>query len=87
MFTVCDHAASEVCPVRSGQSMTVHWGVPDPVAGSGNGAETAAAFAGAYRMPNNRIGIFASLPFASLDRLALPKKLDETGERAPGEPS
>ena len=65
--------------------MTAHWEVPDPAAATGNDAEIAAAFAGAYRMLNNRIGIFINLPFASLHKLTLRKRLDEIGERKPDE--
>ena len=85
VFTVCDNAASEVCPAWPGQPMTAHWGVPDPAAAVGNEAEVAAAFADTYRMLSNRIGIFVSLPFASLDKLALQKRLDEIVHRAPDE--
>ena len=87
VFTVCDNAAQEVCPVWPGQPMTAHWGVPDPAAATGNDAEIAATFAATYRMLNNRIGIFVSLPFAALDKLALQKRLDEIGERNPDEPA
>lgn len=80
VFTVCDKAAAEVCPVWPGQPMTAHWGVPDPVAAQGNEAEKRLAFSEAYRMLNNRISIFASLPMESLDRLSLQKKLDEIGQ-------
>ena len=81
VFTVCDNAANEVCPAWPGQPMTAHWGVPDPAAATGNDAEVAAAFADAYRMLNNRIGIFVNLPFSSLDKLTLQKRLEEIGER------
>ena len=81
VFTVCDNAANEVCPAWPGQPMTAHWGVPDPAAATGNDAEVAAAFADAYRMLNNRIGIFVSLPFSSLDKLTLQKRLEQIGER------
>ena len=81
VFTVCDNAANEVCPAWPGQPMTAHWGVPDPAAATGNDAEVAAAFADAYRMLNNRIGIFINLPFSSLDKLTLQKRLEEIGER------
>ena len=86
VFTVCDNAANEVCPIWPGQPMTAHRSVPDPAAATGNEAEVAAAFAATYRMLYNRIGIFVSLPFASLDRLALQKRLDEIGERKPDTP-
>jgi arsenate reductase len=79
VFTVCDNAAAEACPVWPGQPMTAHWGVPDPAAASGNEAEIALAFRGAYRMLNQRIGIFTALPLRSLDQLSLQKKLKEIG--------
>jgi hypothetical protein len=79
VFTVCDSAAAEVCPVWPGQPMTAHWGVPDPAAAEGTEAERRFAFADAYRMLANRISIFISLPMASLDRLALQKRLDRIG--------
>ena len=79
VFTVCDDAAKEACPIWPGQPMTPHWGLPDPVAMEGNEAERRLAFAEAYRMLNNRISIFISLPLASLDRLSLRNKLDEIG--------
>ena len=77
VFTVCDNAADEVCPIWPGQPMTAHWGVPDPAAAEGTEAEQHLAFADAYRMLNNRISIFANLPLRSLDRLTLQKHLDE----------
>lgn len=80
VFTVCDDAASEVCPVWPGQPMTAHWGVPDPAAAEGSEAERRVAFADAYRMLNNRISIFVSLPLAKLDRLSLQTKLSEIGK-------
>ena len=83
VFTVCDDAASEACPVRPGRPTTAHRGVPDPAAATGNEAEVAAAFADACRMPSNRIGIFVNLPLASLDELALRERLDEIGGREP----
>jgi len=83
VFTVCDNAANEVCPIWPGQPMTAHWGVPDPAAAGGSEAERRLAFADAYRMLNNRIGIFVSLPMASLDRMSLQRRLDEIGESAP----
>lgn len=82
VFTVCDNAASEVCPVWPGQPTTAHWG--DPAAAAGNEAEVADAFADACRMLNNRIGIFVNPPLASLDELSLKEKLDRIGGRKPG---
>jgi protein-tyrosine-phosphatase len=79
VFTVCDNAANEVCPVWPGQPMTAHWGLPDPAAAQGTEAERRLAFAEAYRMLHNRISIFVNLPIASLDRLALQRRLDEIG--------
>ncbi len=79
VFTVCDNAAAEACPVWPGQPMTAHWGVPDPAEARGNPAEIALAFKDAYRMLNQRIGIFTSLPLRSLDQLSLQKKLRDIG--------
>jgi protein-tyrosine-phosphatase len=83
VFTVCDNAASEVCPVWPGQPMTAHWGVPDPAAAEGSEAERRLAFADAYRQLKNRISIFTSLPIASLDRLSLQKRLQDIGRKLP----
>jgi protein-tyrosine-phosphatase len=79
VFTVCDNAAAETCPVWPGQPMTAHWGVPDPAEAKGNEAEIALAFKDAYRMLNQRIGIFTALPLRSLDELSLQKRLNEIG--------
>jgi arsenate reductase len=79
VFTVCDNAAAETCPLWPGQPMTAHWGVPDPAEATGSEAEIALAFKDAYRMLNRRIGIFASLPLRSLDRLTLQNKLKDIG--------
>jgi protein-tyrosine-phosphatase len=81
VFTVCDDAAAEVCPIWPGQPMTAHWGMPDPAAVHGSPAEVALAFADAYRMMSNRIAAFMNLSFASLDRLSLQGRLNEIGER------
>jgi protein-tyrosine-phosphatase len=81
VFTVCDDAAAEVCPIWPGQPMTAHWGMPDPAAASGSPAEVALAFADTYRMMNNRIGVFINLPLLALDRLSLQRRLDEIGGR------
>ena len=79
VFTVCDDAANEVCPVWPGQPMSAHWGVPDPSRAEGSEAERALAFADTHRMLNQRISIFCSLPLASLDRLSLQRQLDAIG--------
>lgn len=79
VFTVCDNAAGEACPVWPGQPMTAHWGIPDPAAAQGNDAEVALAFKDAYRMLHQRIGIFTALPIRSLDQLSLQTKLREIG--------
>jgi protein-tyrosine-phosphatase len=79
VFTVCDNAANEACPLWPGQPMTAHWGVPDPVAATGTEAERRFAFADTYRMLNQRISIFVNLPIHSLDRLTLQKRLDDIG--------
>ena len=80
VFTVCDDAASEVCPVWPGQPVTAHWGVPDPAAAEGDDAQIAAAFREAFLLLQRRIELFASLPMRSLDRLALARRLDEIGK-------
>ncbi|WP_108881310.1 arsenate reductase/protein-tyrosine-phosphatase family protein [Anderseniella sp. Alg231-50] len=81
VFTVCDNAASEVCPVWPGQPMNAHWGVPDPAAVEGSDAEIAAAFAESYRLMNNRITAFVNLPIQSIDRLSLTRRLDDIGKQ------
>lgn len=79
VFTVCDNAAGEVCPIWPGQPMTAHWPFPDPAAFIGPEAEHRALFAEVYGMLERRISIFVNLPMASLDRLSLQKRLDEIG--------
>jgi len=79
VFTVCDDAAGEVCPVWPGQPMTAHWGQPDPVAVQGSELDQTNAFRDAFRMLERRIALFTSLPMASLDRLALGTKVREIG--------
>ena len=80
VFTVCDNAAKEPCPVWPGQPMTAHWGVPDPAEAIGNEAEVRFAFADTLRMLTNRINIFVSLPMKSLDQLTLQKQLNAIGQ-------
>jgi arsenate reductase (thioredoxin) len=80
VFTVCDNAANEVCPIWPGQPMSAHWGLPDPVAVEGDETQRAIAFADTYRMLNNRIGIFTSLPLTSLDKLSLQRRIDAIGK-------
>jgi len=79
VFTVCDQAAGEVCPVWPGQPMSAHWGVDDPAAVTGSDEDRRKAFFNAYNQLANRISIFLNLPLDKLDRLALQKKLDEIG--------
>jgi arsenate reductase (thioredoxin) len=79
VFTVCDNAAGESCPVWPGQPMTAHWGVPDPAEASGSEAEIALAFKDSYRMLRQRIAIFTALPIRSLDALSLQQRLGEIG--------
>ena len=79
VFTVCDNAANEACPIWPGQPMTAHWGVPDPAAIAGDAAQIERAFRNAFFLLDRRIGLFLSLPLASLDRLAVKKAVDEIG--------
>jgi protein-tyrosine-phosphatase len=79
VFTVCDNAAGEACPLWPGQPMTAHWGIPDPAAATGSAAQVSLAFKDAYRMLSQRIGIFAALPLRSLDRMSLQAKLRDIG--------
>jgi arsenate reductase (thioredoxin) len=83
VFTVCDKARGEVCPIWPGQPMTAHWGMPDPAAVEGNEAERRLAFAETLRMLNNRVGAFVNLPLKSLDKLSLQKRIDEIGRDLP----
>ena len=80
VFTVCDNAAGEVCPIWPGQPMTAHWGIEDPAAVEGSEIAKKAAFAAAFRYLKNRISIFVALPINSLDRMALGTKLREIGQ-------
>lgn len=79
VFTVCDNAANEVCPVWPGQPMTAHWGIPDPAAVSGSKSDIQRAFRDAYFLLDRRISLFLCLPFKALDSLALKKELDNIG--------
>jgi arsenate reductase (thioredoxin) len=83
VFTVCDDAAKEACPIWPGQPMTAHWGLPDPAKAKGTEAEQALAFADAYRMLYQRISILVSLPLDKLSKLSLQKQLDEIGQSQP----
>lgn len=86
VFTVCDNAANEVCPVWAGQPISAHWGLPDPSAAEGNDSERHFAFADTHRMLYQRISIFTNLPLASLDKLSLQKRLDDIGRNAQPSP-
>ena len=79
VFTVCDNAAGEVCPVWPGQPMTAHWGIPDPAAVEGSDAQKSLAFREAFKSLENRLKAFTSLPLASIDRMSLQQRLDEIG--------
>ena len=80
VFTVCDHAAKEACPVWPGQPMTAHWGVPDPAAVHGNKAEIERAFRDAFILLDRRISLFLCLPFKALDNLALKRELENIAQ-------
>jgi arsenate reductase len=79
VFTVCDNAAGETCPLWPGQPITAHWGIPDPAATTGTAAEIALAFKDAYRMLKRRIDLFLALPITKLDRMVLTTRLKEIG--------
>jgi len=81
VFTVCDAAAAEVCPVWPGQPMTAHWGVPDPATATGGGEDKRRAFFTAYSMLGARLNLFLNLPLDKLDRLKLKSQLDKIGKR------
>lgn len=91
VFTVCDNAANEVCPIWPGQPMTAHWGIPDPAAVEGSEAVQYAAFYDAYRMLFNRLSIFTALPLRSLAPLSLQEQLraigNDTARAALGAPA
>ncbi|MDJ1157567.1 arsenate reductase ArsC [Chelatococcus sp. SYSU_G07232] len=80
VFTVCDNAAAEACPVWPGQPMTAHWGIEDPAAVEGTDVRKEAAFNAAFRYLKNRISVFTALPVGSLDRMTLGSKLIEIGQ-------
>ena len=80
VFTVCDDAAGEVCPVWPGQPMTAHWGIPDPAAVEGSDTDKRKAFFKAYNQLQHRLSIFVNLPMEKLDRLTLQRRLDEIGK-------
>jgi arsenate reductase len=82
VFTVCDTAAGEACPIWPGHPLTGHWGVPDPKLAQGNDAEIGLAYASTYKMLSRRIGAFISLPHVSLDKLALKSEIDAIGKRS-----
>lgn len=81
VFTVCDNAANEVCPVWPGQPMTAHWGVPDPVSVKGTPAEIERAFRDTFSILDRRISLFLSLPLATLSHLAIQKEIDQIGRQ------
>jgi arsenate reductase (thioredoxin) len=81
VFTVCDNAAKEVCPLWPGQPMTAHWGVPDPAAVTGTPEGIARAYRDAFMMLDRRISLFLCLPLASLDQLAIKKEIDRIGQQ------
>jgi arsenate reductase len=79
VFTVCDNAANEVCPVWPGQPMTAHWGIPDPAAVKGTEEQVRKAFREAFFLLDRRISLFLNLPLSTMDRLSLKKELDDIG--------
>lgn len=82
VFTVCDNAANEVCPIWPGEPLTAHWGVPDPAAVTGSAQEIERAFRDAFLLLRRRIALFLSLPLASIERLALERKLQQIGRES-----
>jgi len=81
VFTVCDNAANEVCPIWPGHPMTAHWGIPDPAAVQGTPEEKARAFCDAFTVLDRRISLFLSLPLSTLESLAIQKELDSIGKQ------
>jgi arsenate reductase len=82
VFTVCDNAAQETCPIWPGRPMTAHWGVPDPALAKGTTEQIERAFRDAYLLLERRISLFLSLPFSSLDRLAIQDEIDQIGQQS-----
>ena len=87
VFTVCNQAANEECPAWSGQPVSAHWGMPDPVKAEGTHAEKSLAFQQTYGALHNRIKAFSALPVASLDRISLQKAVDDLGRKDAGAPA
>src|ERR1700728_1503167 len=81
VFTVCDNAANEVCPIWPGHPMTAHWGVPDPAAVNGTPDEIARAFRDAFSILDRRVSLFLALPFATLEKLAIQQEIDSIGRQ------
>jgi len=79
VFTVCDNAAGEVCPIWPGKPMTAHWGIEDPAATAGSDEEKRKAFSAAFKLLHRRISLFAGLPLAKLDAMAIKREADEIG--------
>jgi arsenate reductase len=81
VFTVCDNAASEVCPVWPGQPMTAHWGIPDPAAVTGSPEQIERAFRDTFMILERRITLFLSLPLSTLGQLAIQREIDRVGQQ------
>jgi arsenate reductase len=81
VFTVCDNAAHEVCPIWPGQPMTAHWGIPDPAAVKGSPDEIARAYRDAFSILDRRISLFLSLPLSTLEKLAIQREIDSIGHK------
>ncbi len=81
VFTVCDNAANEVCPLWPGQPMTAHWGIPDPAAVKGTPEEIERAFRNAFSVLDRRIGLFLSLPLSTLEQMAIQREIDSIGRK------
>ena len=81
VFTVCDNAANEVCPIWPGQPMTAHWGIPDPAAVQGTSAQIEKAFREVFFLLDRRISLFLCLPLSTLDRFSLKKEIDNIGRQ------